>query len=486
MPVIPLFIFAGQSNMVGPAMGGPPAIPDVRYWLAGDPALAFRTGPEHGFLNAVRPSIAGEIAAVKVALGGTSIRPLEGMDWSPQSAGELYALLLSTVAQAVSAIEAEGNTADIRGVLWMQGEAEYGSMANIIAFPANMADFIARIRSDLGIPDLPFVMGEVLHNPLKPIHSDALRDAQHTVAAQNPNTFLVETAGFEGRDGINHFAESGYFRLGDGYASFLPPIPGDVSHPHAYGTASDDTMTGTGYIFAAAGNDTIRGTGALFGGTGDDVLYGSYQADFVNGGHQPDKLYGEAGADRFYGSDGDDMLTGGPGADHLDGGGGIDMARYAGSTTVNVNLDRGTGIAGDAEGDVLLNVEDLYGSQYRDILAGDNDINELFGSGGNDTLYGFASTDRLIGSDGDDALYGGRGSDNLWGGQGSDTFVFRPDDFVSSSVSIDTIRDFEAGDRIVIHGFTTADMTIEVDEIHLPNAIVRVIGAGFGQAIEFV
>src|SRR4051812_19743681 len=71
------------------------------------------------------------------------------------------------------------------------------------------------------------------------------------------------------------------------------------------------------------------------------------------------------------------------------------------------NPERNTGWA---EGDSNVWIDNLYGSEFNDILAGDSNEfrhNTLYGLGGNDLLYGLG---------GDDYLYGGSGNDILEGG----------------------------------------------------------------------
>jgi Ca2+-binding RTX toxin-like protein len=41
---------------------------------------------------------------------------------------------------------------------------------------------------------------------------------------------------------------------------------------------------------------------------------------------------------------------------------------------------------------VLVNIENLAGSEYDDVLSGDGFRNELYGRAGNDTLKGAAAT----------------------------------------------------------------------------------------------
>src|SRR5262245_25359092 len=143
-------------------------------------------------------------------------------------------------------------------------------------------------------------------------------------------------------------------------------------------------------------------------------------ADGVTNGD--DFIYGYGGNDIIRAFDGADYIVGGAGADDMDGGAGIDRAAYSDSALgVYVNLLAGTGMGGDAEGDTLVNIENLSGSQLEDILLGDNGRNHLYGARGNDILNGGFGDDQLDGGDGNDTLKGGGGADILNGGAGIDT-----------------------------------------------------------------
>jgi Ca2+-binding RTX toxin-like protein len=135
-----------------------------------------------------------------------------------------------------------------------------------------------------------------------------------------------------------------------------------------------------------------------------------------------DSLYGTGQSDEIYGYGGNDTLKGFGGADHLDGGAGIDSVFYGDSMAgVAVNLATGQGFGGSAQGDTLVNVENVYGSYYNDTLTGNDAANVLQGQEGNDVLKGGGGADRLYGSIGDDFLKGGGGGDYLEGGDGIDT-----------------------------------------------------------------
>ena len=82
----------------------------------------------------------------------------------------------------------------------------------------------------------------------------------------------------------------------------------------------------------------------------------------------------------------------------IDGGAGIDTATYANATSaITVNLSNTAAqVTGGSGSDTLLNVENLTGSKYNDILTGNSGINVLDGGIGNDTLTGDKGNDTYI------------------------------------------------------------------------------------------
>jgi Ca2+-binding RTX toxin-like protein len=157
------------------------------------------------------------------------------------------------------------------------------------------------------------------------------------------------------------------------------------------------------------------------------IVHGTDLADILGLFPRPgvfdgaDTMFGLGGNDEIWGGDGDDTLKGGGGADDLLGGSGIDTASYDDSTVgVAVDLEweppgdsrlepivsdhfwPGAGYFGTAAGDRLISIENVYGSQHADLLAGNGDSNTLWGSGGDDTLKGGGGADFLYGGSGID------------------------------------------------------------------------------------
>ena len=193
--------------------------------------------------------------------------------------------------------------------------------------------------------------------------------------------------------------------------------------------ASLFTNTGTG---GDAAGDTYSGITNLQGSRFDDVLTGSNDDNLLQGGDGRDRLNGRAGNDVLNGGAGNDILVGGEGADINVGGQGnrdaIDFTRS--KAGVGLSLESGEGWTGDAELDSYLDIEYVYGSQFDDVIVGDEEVNRLVGNGGNDFMDG---------REGIDYLLGGEGDDTMTGGQGRDVFVFE------ANFGKDLITDFVAG-----------------------------------------
>jgi Ca2+-binding RTX toxin-like protein len=152
-----------------------------------------------------------------------------------------------------------------------------------------------------------------------------------------------------------------------------------------------------------AASDSLSGIENVTGSANNDTLTGDSNANVLSGGGGIDAISGGGGNDSILGGSGDDILTGDFGADTLDGGIGTDTANYSTSASaVTVNLATNVNTGGDAQGDSLLNIEEVTGSDYNDALTGDSGVNYIVGGDGNDTLVGGAGADQLRGDYGID------------------------------------------------------------------------------------
>lgn len=180
-----------------------------------------------------------------------------------------------------------------------------------------------------------------------------------------------------------------------------------------------------------------------------------------------DTIYGDDRANHLCGLAGDDFLEGGAGADLLDGGSGRDTIRYSRSASgINVNLETGVCIGGDADGDVLISIESVGGSAYNDVIVGDAGANYLRGSLGNDILDGNGGVgDILHGEQGNDTYIFTSGRVSMNETTGTDRIVFasiwRPDEvivngnFISFEGTMDsiTVNDISLFEEFEFFGF---------------------------------
>ncbi|MBN1124693.1 MAG: hypothetical protein JXA82_06785 [Sedimentisphaerales bacterium] len=236
----------------------------------------------------------------------------------------------------------------------------------------------------------------------------------------------------------------------------------------------------------------------VIGGSMNDVLIGNWLPNQLNGGHGNDTLEGRGGDDTLEGNGGDDNLRGGNDNDryvfadrglghdtvteNFGGASGIDtldFQRLDGSVSVDLGQIQAQTVNHGNLGLTLtssLSVENVLGSRYIDIIAGnglDNRIEGMAGSdivsgrGGNDSLWGGSGVDILFGDEGDDRLiggldkdwlYGGNGDDGLYGGSddsrdgdylygglGQDRFLTRNGDHMQDKVSVDVQIRFSDG-----------------------------------------
>ena len=134
-----------------------------------------RFGPELAFARAVADANTNRsIALIKVSQGGTSL----SSDWKPTS-GYMYATLTNIARVALQSLTNSGAQYTLRGMIWHQGESD-GSLSTA-TYQARLTEFIAAVRNDFGVANLPFVVGELATN-----RSLTVRQAQLNVSETVP------------------------------------------------------------------------------------------------------------------------------------------------------------------------------------------------------------------------------------------------------------------------------------------------------------
>ena len=167
----------------------------------------------------------------------------------------------------------------------------------------------------------------------------------------------------------------------------------------SYDIASNDANVAAGQTLTVEGFtlgplETIRFDGSAET-DGRFILIGSDGNDELTGGGRDDRLFGAAG---------DNILDGGAGnGDTLD----YNAAPGAVTVDLSANLATENGFGGQ---DQLLNVENILGSDFDDILTGDGATNVINGGPGADTMTGGNGNDAyVVDNAGDQAVEGSGG-----------------------------------------------------------------------------
>jgi cysteine-rich repeat protein len=183
-------------------------------------------GPEIKLGRVLADALTLDVAIVKFAVSGSSL----AVDWNPATAGSLYHQMRDDVAGALAALAAMGDSGQLAGVFWMQGEADAQTGAAAAAYEANLTSFIGQLRSDFASSGLPFVLGRINVNidtsccfsfPFK----NEVRTAQANVAGAVSRTAMVDTDDLPLIGDTLHFAAPGQLALGEGFANAYLAFP---------------------------------------------------------------------------------------------------------------------------------------------------------------------------------------------------------------------------------------------------------------------
>ena len=116
----------------------------------------------------------------------------------------------------------------------------------------------------------------------------------------------------------------------------------------------------------------------------------------------------------------------------------MDVASYRNATTgIVLDLVHPANNSGDAQGDSLTTIENIWGPDFNDTI-----VSNLAGG----QVYGFKGDDVLTGAAGNDVFYGGTGSDTITTGGGSDDLFFLS--YYDHTNAYGTVEPNEGGDTI--------------------------------------
>jgi hypothetical protein len=245
-----VFIFAGQSNMVGsdskakdimrfpPFLGLEKPQEKVMFsyslgreekrtsngWVALQPVDQV-VGPELSFARKVSQETKAPIAIIKCAAGGTTL----GGDWNPDepSGFKLYPEALKLIQASLAELDQKKLPYRIEGFMWHQGENDMFSNEFKPNYGKNLKNFLARWRSDLKAPNLRFYIGELCTKTIWGMDNRenmyAIREGQKAVTESDPLAEYIPTSHdaveIGGGEGLHyHYGTLGQLEHGVNYA----------------------------------------------------------------------------------------------------------------------------------------------------------------------------------------------------------------------------------------------------------------------------
>ncbi len=263
---IHVVILAGQSNMAG--CGNYNALDEsdkqrlraisqkVQFSENGNPVkpLAFTVSDyqlkKRGFAECFGPELflgitlaeanpGQEYLFIKFSQGGTALYGAWNPEWSAEKAravekGEfkqnrkLFSLHCEAIDDELARLRQMGRSFEIIGMAWMQGENDAAMEVSARSYSDNLAKLIAAYRNRYGVPDMPFVCGQInSHYGDYPEGPEMVRSAMLEVAQSDNNVDVIRTKADEPytdfpkhTDNV-HYNTEGQKRLGTAFAKAL-------------------------------------------------------------------------------------------------------------------------------------------------------------------------------------------------------------------------------------------------------------------------
>jgi hypothetical protein len=226
-----LYLLIGQSNMAGRGrVAAEDKTPHPRVfvlnkadeWAPAVDPLHFDkpfagVGPGLAFGKAMAEAEA-RIGLIPCAAGGSPISVWRAGEYWGQTRSKPY-------DEAIRRTKLAMKSGELKGILWHQGESD--SRPELAGkYADRLADLVARLRKDLGAPDVPFVVGGLGDFALtrkgesKPA-AVAVQNALKAAPKRIPRCAFVDASGLQHKGDGGHFSAPAARELGRRYAKAL-------------------------------------------------------------------------------------------------------------------------------------------------------------------------------------------------------------------------------------------------------------------------
>ena len=205
-----------------------------------------------------------QIAIVKVTRGGASLRndflptsDVNTVDDEPQ--GFLYRALIDQITASITELESQGNTVNVKGFLWHQGESDTGNSGRVGNYTSLFTDLVEGVRETVD-EDIPVVIGQLGQD-----RTSALNDVFNTTVASFANSTdgisIASSVGVTNIDGDpTHFDANGQILLGERFAAAFGPNEDDFASFTIDNADTDLDSAGVGGTVTAVSDNGVNVT----------------------------------------------------------------------------------------------------------------------------------------------------------------------------------------------------------------------------------
>ena len=123
-------------------------------------------------------------------------------DWKEKGEGGLYDDMTNTLERAISLLETGGNTVNIRGFFWVQGEKDSKDNNASLTYNTRLSSLISNIRTDVKAPFLPMVLG--VNEDYGSTYINRIIDAQNSIADDDENVVRSSMSELDKCDNNTH------------------------------------------------------------------------------------------------------------------------------------------------------------------------------------------------------------------------------------------------------------------------------------------
>lgn len=179
--------------------------------------VSFAYGPERSFARSLAKD-GQEVAIIKFAMNGSALI----RDFHEEGTEKmLYAPMIDFITQAINQLEEDGQSHELKGVIWLQGSGDSNAEQYADAYGETLLDFVNDIRRDLAEEDLVFITA---HHPAlwtRKTFGEVVARQQIQAASSDENIWIIASHGTNHRGDEVHYTPRAMELMGVRFAEAM-------------------------------------------------------------------------------------------------------------------------------------------------------------------------------------------------------------------------------------------------------------------------